>query len=178
MTMIEPVAILRSRSANRPEATARRLDRVDLQILAVLQKLGRISKSALAQKVNLSPSACYERMSRLERWKLIQSYHAMVNLRAIMPLQSFITQISLRSHTAADFRRFEAHVVKVPEIVECHALGGGIDYMLKIVASDVEEYEGLIQTMLDAQIGIERYFTYIVTKPVKQLQQYELSNLL
>ena len=154
------------------------LDRIDLQILAVLQRRGRISKAALAAEVNLSPSACFERVSRLEKRKLILSYHAMVDLRALAQLQVFITQIMLKSHYAADFRRFEAHVRAQPEIVECQALGGGIDYIIKVVARSVEDYEAFIQQMLEAEIGIERYFTYIVTKEVKNLPQYEVSNLI
>ncbi len=154
------------------------VDRIDLKIMAALQREGRISKTALAKQVNLSPSACYERMTRLEKLKLIQSYHANINFRAIMQVQTFVTSIVLRSHYAASFRVFESYVAKIPQIIECQALGGGIDYMIKVVTHNVEEYETLIQQMLDAEVGIERYFTYIVTKSVKNLHQFELANLL
>ena len=150
------------------------LDRVDLRILAALQRNGRISKVELAKLVNLSPSACLERMRRLEKQKLIVSYHATVNLTAIMPLQLFLTEVTLGGHRAVDFWKFERAIETVPQVIECHALGGGIDYMLKIVASDVPSYQMLIDDLLSREIGIERYFTYVVTKAVKSLPQFLL----
>jgi Lrp/AsnC family transcriptional regulator of ectoine degradation len=150
------------------------LDRIDLRILAALQQNGRISKIELANLVNLSPSACLERMRRLEKNKLILSYHANVNLGAVMPIQMFLTEITLGGHRAFDFRRFESSIEKVRQVIECHALGGGIDYILKVVASDVPAYQSLIDDLLTRDIGIERYFTYVVTKVVKSVPQLPL----
>ncbi|MGE0718920.1 MAG: Lrp/AsnC family transcriptional regulator [Alphaproteobacteria bacterium] len=154
------------------------LSEADVRILATLQREGRISKSALAAKVNLSASACFERMRRLEKQKVILSYHANLNLRALAQLHTFFTEVTLKSHHAYDFRRFEGLILTVPEIVECHALGGGIDYVMKVVTRDVEEYQALIDRLLEAEIGIDRYFTYIVTKAVKSLPQVQVDNLL
>jgi Lrp/AsnC family transcriptional regulator of ectoine degradation len=150
------------------------LDRVDLRILAALQRNGRISKVELANLVNLSPSACLERMRRLEKRKLILSYHANVNLAALMPIQLFLTEITLGGHRAVDFSRFERSIEKVQQVVECHALGGGIDYILKIIAPDVPAYQSLIDDLLAQEIGIERYFTYVVTKVVKNVRELPL----
>lgn len=150
------------------------LDRVDLRILAALQRNGRISKVELAKLVNLSASACLERMRRLEKQKLIVSYHATINLGAFMPVQMFLTEITLGGHRAVDFWKFERAIEKIPQVIECHALGGGIDYLLKIVASDVPAYQMLIDDLLNQEIGIERYFTYVVTKAVKSVPQYLL----
>ena len=86
--------------------------------------------------------------------------------------------MTLKSHHAYDFRHFESFVLTIPEIVECHAVGGGIDYVMKIVCRDVDEYQALIDHLLDSEIGINRYFTYIVTKPVKCLPQREVESLL
>lgn len=150
------------------------LDRIDIRILSALQRNGRISKVELAELVNLSASACLERMRRLERQKLVLSYHAQINLTAIMPIQMFLTEITLGGHRAVDFWAFERCVEKVPHIVECHALGGGIDYILKIVSADVPAYQSLIDELLSRNVGIERYFTYVVTKVVKSLPQFPL----
>lgn len=150
------------------------LDRIDLRILAALQRNGRISKVELANLVNLSASACLERMRRLEKRKLILSYHANVNLAAIIPIQLFLTEITLGGHRAVDFWKFERSIEKVQQIIECHALGGGIDYILKVVASDVPAYQSLIDDLLGQDIGIERYFTYVVTKVVKSVPQFPL----
>jgi len=150
------------------------LDRVDVRILAALQRNGRISKVELAKLVNLSASACLERMRRLEKKKFILSYHANINLGAVMPIQMFLTEITLGGHRAVDFCTFERCIEKVPQIIECHALGGGIDYLLKVVASDVPAYQSLIDDLLNQEIGVERYFTYVVTKVVKSLPQFTL----
>lgn len=150
------------------------LDRIDLRILAALQQNGRVSKVELANLVNLSPSACLERMRRLEKKKLILSYHANVNLSAVMRIQMFLTEITLGGHRAVDFWRFESSIEKVRQVIECHALGGGIDYILKVVASDVPAYQSLIDDLLTRDIGIERYFTYVVTKVVKSVPQFPL----
>ena len=91
-----------------------------------------------------------------------------------MPLQLFLTEVTLGGHRAVDFWKFERAIETVPQVIECHALGGGIDYMLKIVASDVPAYQMLIDDLLSREIGIERYFTYVVTKAVKSLPQFLL----
>lgn len=153
------------------------LDETDVRILARLQQDGRISKTALAEMVGLSPSACLERMRRLEKKKIILSYHAHVNLKVMFGLQSFYTTVILKTHRQNDFSIFEQFIQKVDEVVECHALGGGIDYLLKIVCADVERYQSLVDRLLDAQVGVDRYFTYIVTKPVKLAQQLPLDAL-
>ena len=69
-------------------------------------------------------------------------------------------------------------IEKVPEVVECHAIGGGMDYLMKVVATDIDHYQQVIEELLNANIGIARYFTYIVTKPVKRARGYPIQHLL
>lgn len=147
-----------------------RLDEIDIRMLSQLQHEGRISKSALAARVNLSVSACFERMQRLERQKLILSYHARINPALFGALQPFQTHVVLKAHRSVDFTRFETYVRSIRAITECHALGGGVDYTLTVLARNVAGYQRVIDTMLDANVGIDRYFTYVVTKTVKQAQ--------
>jgi Lrp/AsnC family transcriptional regulator of ectoine degradation len=147
------------------------LDRIDIRILSILQRQGRISKSALAERVGLSPSACVDRISRLERSKIIVSYHAHVDMRALFEVQTFFMTVTLRSHRASDFAAFETYIQKVPEIIECYALGGGIDYLLKVVCQNVDSYQALVERLLEAQPGVDRYFTYIMTKGIKAAHQ-------
>ncbi len=142
-------------------------DKYDLAILRILQENGRITKVALAQEVNLSPSPCWERLRRLEEAGYITGYRATVDLRKIAPLTEVFVEVTLANHQAADFKRFEAAVQDIPEIVECAATGGGIDYVMKLVVADVDGYQRLMDRLLDSGIGIDRYFGYIVTKPVK-----------
>lgn len=144
-----------------------KLDSYDLAILRELQVNGRITKSALAERVNLSPSPCWERLKKLEQGGLITGYRAMVDIRVIAPVTEVLVEITLSGHKAPDFRRFEDAVHHMAEVQACWATGGGIDYMLRLVVTDVDAYQRLMDGLLDSDLGIERYFGYIVTKAVK-----------
>nr|WP_090062001.1 Lrp/AsnC family transcriptional regulator [Celeribacter neptunius] len=144
-----------------------KLDARDFDILRVLAREGRISKSVLAEKIGLSPTPAWERLKKLEKAGLIEGYRAEINLRKLGPSVTVFVAAELADHTQASFRTFEASLQAHEEIVACWALGGGFDYLLQIVTRDIDAYQRLIDTLLDARIGIARYFTYIVTKQVK-----------
>ena len=144
-----------------------RLDVRDLDILQVLSSEGRITKAALAERVGLSPTPCWERLKKLEKAGVIESYRANINLRKLGPHVTIFVAAELNDHTAASFQTFEAAMQCYDEVTACWALGGGFDYILQIVTRDIDAYQRLIDAMLDARIGLARYFTYVVTKPVK-----------
>lgn len=144
-----------------------KLDARDIAILRVLSTEGRISKAALAERVGLSPTPCWERLRKLEKAGLIEGYRAEIALRKLGPHITVFVAAELAGHTAASFRAFEAAVAEHDEITACWALGGGFDYLLQIVTRDIDAYQRLIDTLLDTRVGLARYYTYIVTKPVK-----------
>ncbi len=144
-----------------------KVDDRDLAILKVLSVEGRLSKADLAERVSLSPTPCWNRLKKLEDAGLIESYHAKINLKKLGPHVIVFVAAELANHTAASFRAFEDAISKIDEVVGCWALGGGFDYFMQIVTRDIDEYQRLIDSMLEAKIGLSRYFTYIVTKPVK-----------
>jgi Lrp/AsnC family transcriptional regulator of ectoine degradation len=144
-----------------------KLDARDIAILRVLSTEGRIAKTALAERVGLSPTPCWERMRRLEEAGLIEGYRAEIALKKLAPHVTVFVAAELADHTAARFRAFEDAMRRYDEVVACWALGGGFDYLLQIVTRDIDAYQRLIDQMLDSRIGLARYFTYIVTKPVK-----------
>ncbi len=146
---------------------ALKLDAVDLRILGAVQENARITKLALADKVGLSATPCWLRLRKLEEAGVVTGYHAHIAYRKIAPIAHVIVQITLGNHRQSDFDRFEKAITAVPEIVSCWSVGGGVDYFLMIVARDIDGYQRLIDRLLDQNIGIERYFTYIVTKLVK-----------
>lgn len=148
-----------------------RPDAVDLKILAVLQREGRLTKAALAERVGLSPTPCWERLRRLEAAGYVRGYRADVAVEKLAPLTTILVEVTLKQHRYQDFERFERHVRRIDEIVECHATGGGIDYLLKVMVPDVDAYQRLIDDLLVAEIGIDRYFTYVVTRAIKGLPQ-------
>ena len=155
-----------------------KLDSIDIKILATLQREGRITKVALAEQVHLSPTPCWDRLKKLENLGFIQGYHATISLKKLSPYTLFITEVTLISHTKQDFQRFEQAMADYPEILECWATGGGVDYILKIITRDIEGYQAFVDRLLEAGLGIDRYFTYVVTKPVKDSREIPLEHLL
>lgn len=148
-----------------------KLDATDLKILAALQREGRITKLALAEKVNLSPTPCWERLKRLEGAGYVLGYRADIAVEKLAPMTTAIVEVTLKQHRLEDFDRFESTMRKTPEVLECHSTGGGIDYILKVVASDIAAYQTFIDGLLDAGLGIDRYFTYVVTRKIKDEPQ-------
>ncbi|MGR3363242.1 MAG: Lrp/AsnC family transcriptional regulator [Maritimibacter harenae] len=143
------------------------LDPTDLAILKVLARDGRITKAALAEAVGLSPTPCWNRLKRLEKAGVIEGYGARFDLRKLGPSVTVFVAVEIADHTAASFRIFEDALSRYDEITGCWALGGGYDYLMQVVTRDIDAYQRLMDVMLDARIGLSRYFTYIVTKPVK-----------
>ena len=141
-----------------------KLDRIDLKILTKLQQSGRITNVELADAVGLSPSPCLARVKRLEQSGYITGYGAQINLRKLGEFLSVFTQVTLTEHRQGDFSRFEARIAKIDEIVECHLVSGGYDYLLKFVTRGVAHYQSIIEGMLESDYGIEKYFSYGVIK--------------
>ncbi len=143
------------------------LDDRDIAILRVLATEGRITKAALAARIGLSPTPCWERLKKLEKAGLIDGYRAEISLKMLGPHVTVFLAAELADHTAQSFRAFEDAMTRYDEVVACWALGGGFDYLLHIVTRDIDAYQRLVDAMLDARIGLARYFTYVVTKHVK-----------
>lgn len=144
-----------------------KLDAVDLRILGEIQKEGRITKLALAERVGLSPTPCWMRLKRLEEAGVISGYHARLALKLVASVTVVFVEVTLGAHRQADFDRFERAIKGIPEIVSCWSVGGGVDYLLRVVARDIDCYQRVVDGLLARDIGIDRYFTYIVTKTVK-----------
>ena len=143
-----------------------KLDRIDLRILAHLQKHGRITNVDLADAVGLSASPCLMRVKRLEKAGYITGYGAYIHLQKLGDTLTVFTEVTLSDHRTADFQRFENAIRKIDEIIECHLVSGGYDYLLKFVTRSVQDYQAIIEGLLDMQVGIEKYFSYIVIKSV------------
>lgn len=145
-----------------------KLDSRDIEILKVLSREARISKAELASRINLSPSPCWERLNRLEKAGIIRSYRADISLKPIAASVTVFVTVELERHRSQAFQMFERTVKTREEIVGCWAIGGGFDYLLQIVTRDVDSYQRLMDTLLDEPLGLARYYSYIVTKPVKE----------
>ncbi len=155
-----------------------KLDKFDIQILAALQADGRMPTARLAEEVGLTASPTWERVRKLEEAGILRGYHADVVIEKLTQLTHVIVPVALESHRAPDFRRFEQAINAMPEVVECWAVGGEVDYVLRFVVADIDAYQEMIEKTLNAGLGIARYWTYVVTKAAKPFGGIPLQELL
>ncbi|UWQ32389.1 Lrp/AsnC family transcriptional regulator [Leisingera sp. M527] len=146
------------------------LDATDIRILSAVQKHGQLSKTKLAEIVNLSPTPCWARLTRLKTAGFIRGYHADIALDRVCDFTQVIVTVSLAHHRKSDFDRFEVHIRKLDEFTECIATGGGMDYVLKVFTPSLAAFQDVMDGLLAAELGIDRYMTYIVTRHVKSTQ--------
>lgn len=116
------------------------IDETDRRILKTLQKAGRLSNADLADQINLSPSACHRRVQRLETEGIIKDYVALLDPRKIDRKTTVFVEITLSGQADAILDAFERAVSIIPDVLECHLMAGTADYMLKVVASDTDDF--------------------------------------
>ena len=132
------------------------MDTKDYAILRLLQSDGRLSNSDLAEKVNLSPSACLRRVRLLEEAGIIEGYTMLVNQAAIGKSSIIFVEVSLTSQSESNLKEFEQAVADCPEIMECYLMAGGFDYLLRIVAADASDYERIHTLYLSRLPNVSR----------------------
>ena len=131
------------------------LDATDIRILGALQQHGQLSKTKLAEIVNISATPCWARLDRLKAAGLINGFHADIVLE------------HLCDHRKASFDRFESFVRAHDEITGCIATGGGMDYVMKVITPNLATFQTLMQMMVEDELGIDRYMTYLATRTIK-----------
>ena len=144
-----------------------KLDERDIQILSILQSEGRITKTALADKLNLSLTPSWDRLQRLEEAGIIDSYGAKLSSSFLSNFHLVITEVELESHKQGQFARFEEAIMGFDEVLSCWSVGGGLDYILKVLVKDVADYQDFLKRVLKADIGLRRYFSYAVLDRIK-----------
>ena len=144
-----------------------KLDERDIQILSILQSEGRITKTALADKLNLSLTPSWDRLQRLEEAGIIESYGAKLSSSFLSNFHLVITEVELESHKQGQFARFEEAIMGFDEVLSCWSVGGGLDYILKVLVNDVADYQDFLKRVLKADIGLRRYFSYAVLNRIK-----------
>jgi len=121
------------------------LDRFDIRILEILQREGRISNQALAERVNLSPAPCLRRVRALEKAGLITGYRATVDDHKLGYGLSVVLMIEMDEHTPERFAEFEGCLAELPEVQECLLITGQeSDYLLRIAVVDMDDYQRLL----------------------------------
>lgn len=145
-----------------------KLNRLDLKILSVLQRNGQMQKTKLAEAVGLSPPACWKRVKRLEERGLIKDYRAYLDLERIARHDTLFVQVYMNSHRKEVLKKFKDTIDNIPEIVECYVLSGQIHFFLKVVVKNVSDFYELFESLIQRNIGIESYTSFVVTSSVKK----------
>jgi DNA-binding Lrp family transcriptional regulator len=144
-----------------------KLDRIDRQILQLLQAHGRITNIALARRVGISPPPCLRRVRALEAAGLIRGYHADLAAEALGFAVTIFAQIGLASQAEIDLKAFEKLVLSWPEVREAHMLAGETDFLLKIVAPDWDSYQRFLSVKLTAAPNVAHVKSALVLRVSK-----------
>ena len=144
-----------------------KLDRIDRQILQLLQADGRMTNLELARRVGISPPPCLRRVRALEAAGLIRGYHADLAPEALGFAVTVFAQIGLISQAEADLKAFEKLVAGWPEVREAHMLAGETDFLLKIVAADWDSYQRFLSARLTAAPNVAQVKSALVLRVSK-----------
>ena len=144
-------------------------DRIDRQILKLLQEDGRMTNVELAERVGLTAPPCLRRVRALEDAGAIKGYHASLDPATLGYTITVFAMVSLRSQAEADLAAFEKYVGTIPEVRECHMLNGEIDFILKIVATDLRSFQELLTTQLTPAPNVAHVKTSLTIRAAKAL---------
>jgi len=143
-------------------------DRVTDAILRHLQHDGRMTNADLAERVGLSPSACLRRVKMLEADGVIRGYRAMIDERSAHSMSTVIVHITLERQTEECMRRFESRVRECPDVRECYLMAGDSDYLLRVEARDIADYERVHKEELSRLPGVVRIQSNFAIRTIVQ----------
>ena len=149
-------------------ARTRELDKIDRNILRVLQEEGRISFTELGDRVGLSTTPCTERVRRLERDGVITGYHARLDPQLVGAGLLVFVEISLTYKSGDIFEGFRSAALRLPNMLECHLVSGDFDYLIKARISEMASYRKLLGSTLLTMPNVRDSKSYIVMEEVKE----------
>lgn len=144
-----------------------KIDRTDRKLLKLLQEDGRIATVELAEKIGLSPTATSERLKRLLREGYVTGFRAMLDPAKLGRELLVFIEVGLDKTTADIFEKFAAAVRRAPEVLECHMVGGGFDYLVKTRVADMNAYRRFLGDVVLSLPGVKETRTYVVMEEVK-----------
>lgn len=150
------------------------LDAIDRRILQTLQENARITNQALAETVNLSPSACLARVRRLEAEGFILGAHAAVDIERAQPTVVVFAEVRLASHRPQDFARFEEKIRALPQVIEAAQVSGSFDYLLKVAVPDINSWRILADSLSMEDYGVAQITSLIRMGEVKRFTGYPI----
>ncbi len=144
-------------------------DQIDRRILDELQNDGRMTNVDLAGRVGLTAPPCLRRVRTLEELGVIEGYHAALSSTQLGYTITVFAMVSLKSQAESDLREFEQHVAGLAPVRECHMLNGEIDFILKIVARDLSEFQSFLTTSLTTAPHVAGVKTSLTIRTTKNL---------
>lgn len=153
------------------------LDRTEMKILKLLQDDARVTNQVLAEKIGISASPCWRKVRKLEEDEVIQSYRAVVDRKKIgLGVMVFI-RVAIDSHSEAEAKKFEEEVTALEDVVACYSIGGDTDFLLQVVATDLDCYADFAMSVVRRLPGIKEMQSMFVLKEIKPLITYPIKKL-
>ncbi|SFO08544.1 DNA-binding transcriptional regulator, Lrp family [Candidatus Pantoea varia] len=153
------------------------LSTTDMKILEILQDDARVTNQVLAEKINVSASPCWRKVRKLEEDEVIQGYRAVLDRKKIgLGVMVFI-RVVIDSHSEAEARKFEEEVTALEDVVACYSIGGDADFLLQIVALDLDSYADFAMSVVRRLPGIKEMQSMFVLKEIKPLVSYPIKKI-
>ena len=154
------------------------LDKIDTQLLAILQKNSNRTTKSIAEELGMSTSPIFERIKKLEKEGYIEKYVAVLNNKKIGLKLTVFIGITLQGHTRSYLEKFVKEINNFMEVVECHRVSGNFDYLLKLVVEDIEAYETFIISKLTLLPYLGNVQSLIALSTSKETNEIDLSRVL
>lgn len=151
------------------------LDKIDTQLLAILQKNSNRTTKSIAEELGMTTSPIFERIKKLEKEGFIEKYVAVLNNKKIGLKLTVFIGITLQGHTRSYLEKFVKEINNFPEVVECHRVSGNFDYLLKLVVEDIEAYETFIISKLTLLPYLGNVQSLIALSTSKETNAVDLS---
>lgn len=148
------------------------LSAIDMKILALLQNDARVTNQTLADHIGMSASPCWRKVRKLEEDEVIQGYRAVLNRKKIGLGVMVFVRVAIDSHSEAEARKFEQEVTALDDVVACYSIGGDADFLLQVVAQDLDAYADFAMKVIRRLPGIKEMQSMFVLKEIKPLVSY------
>ncbi|KOA70527.1 MULTISPECIES: Lrp/AsnC family transcriptional regulator [Pantoea] len=153
------------------------LSSTDMKILEILQDDARVTNQVLAEKINISASPCWRKVRKLEEDNVIQGYRAVLDRKKIGLGVMIFIRVVIDSHSEAEARKFEEEVTALEDVVACYSIGGDADFLLQVVASDLDSYADFAMSVVRRLPGIKEMQSMFVLKEIKPLVSYPIKKI-
>ncbi|ALR17860.1 Lrp/AsnC family transcriptional regulator [Vibrio natriegens] len=142
------------------------MDKIDRQLLNLIQKDATLTTADLADQVGLSPSPCARRIKRLEQEGVVNGYRAILSRGKVGIAMTVFVEVSLNNHQASSIDEFEYSIVEMDEVISCHVVSGAYDYLLEVVSRDLEGYENFTRKLQRLE-NVKDIHTHLAIREVK-----------